>query len=132
MTSYNKINGVWSHYNDELCTTILRDEWGFDGTVITDWWMQRAVDPDFPGLSDDAYRVRAQVDVFMPGGWFDHVTGEFDAVAGSSLVTSLERPDGITLGEVQRTARTVLDLVLTLPTLSQEITGDVRESAVQA
>lgn len=132
MTSYNKINGVWSHYNDELCTTILREEWGFDGTVITDWWMQRAVDPDFPGLSDDAYRVRAQVDVFMPGGWFDHVTGEFDAVAGSSLVTSLERPDGITLGEVQRTARTVLDLVLTLPTLSQEITGDVRESPVQA
>ncbi|TFC61126.1 glycoside hydrolase family 3 C-terminal domain-containing protein [Cryobacterium sp. TMB1-7] len=121
MTSYNKINGAWSHYNDELCTTILREEWGFEGTVITDWWMQRAVDPDFPAVADDAYRVRAQVDVFMPGGWFDHVSGGFDASAASSLLDSLARPDGITLGEVQRTARTVLQLVLALPALSKEI-----------
>ena len=123
MTSYNKINGVWAHYNDELCTTILREEWGFEGTVITDWWMQRAVDPDFPALSDGAYRIRAQVDVFMPGGWFDHVSGEFDAVAGASLLDSLARPDGITLGEIQRTARTVLELVLGLPTLSDEVSA---------
>lgn len=123
MTSYNKINGVWSHYNEELCTTILREEWGYEGTVITDWWMQRAVDPDFPALSDDAYRVRAQVDVFMPGGWFDHVSGTFDDVAGASLVDSLARPDGISLGEVQRTARTVLELTLALPTLSEDIQG---------
>jgi beta-glucosidase len=127
MTSYNKINGVWSHYNDELCTTILREEWGFEGTVITDWWMQRAGDPDFPALADDAYRVRAQVDVFMPGGWFDHVNGDFDASAASSLLDSLARPDGITLGEVQRTARTVLQLVLALPALKGEILRNSRE-----
>ena len=121
MTSYNKINGVWSHYNDELCTTILREEWGFEGTVITDWWMQRAIDPDFPALADDAYRVRAQVDVFMPGGWVDHETGAFDAAATSSLLDSLARPDGISLGEIQRTARTVLSLVLGLPVLHEEV-----------
>ncbi|SDD77461.1 beta-glucosidase [Sanguibacter gelidistatuariae] len=127
MTSYNKINGVWSHYNDELCTRILREEWDFEGTVITDWWMQRAVDPDFPAVSDDAYRVRAQVDVFMPGGWLDHASGTFDATAASSLLDSLARPDGITLGEVQRTARTVLELVLALPTLGEEIATRSRE-----
>jgi len=130
MTSYNKINGTWSHYNDELCTTILRDEWGFEGTVITDWWMQRAVDPDFPALTDDAYRIRAQVDVFMPGGWFDHTDGNFDASATSSLLDSLARPDGITLGEIQRTARTVLELVLGLPTLRSEITRSSRAGMV--
>ena len=37
MTSYNKINGVWSHYNYDLATTVLRKEWGFDGCVMTDW-----------------------------------------------------------------------------------------------
>ena len=42
MTSYNKVNGVWSHYNYDLVTTVLRREWGFEGCVITDWWMQRA------------------------------------------------------------------------------------------
>lgn len=128
MTSYNKINGVWSHYNDELCTTILREEWGYDGTVITDWWMQPAVDPDFPALTDNAYRVRAQVDVLMPGGWFDHANGvEVDDSSVASLLESLARPDGITLGEVQRSARTVLELALTLPVLSEadtKVLGD--------
>ncbi|ACZ21868.1 beta-glucosidase-like glycosyl hydrolase [Sanguibacter keddieii DSM 10542] len=121
MTSYNKINGVWSHYNDELCTQVLRDEWGFEGTVVTDWWMQHATDPDFPAVTDDAYRVRAQVDVFMPGGWFDHVSGEFDQVAQASLLDSLARPDGIALGELQRTARTVLNLTLGLPVLRERV-----------
>ena len=123
MTSYNKINGVWSHYNDELCTQVLRDEWGFDGAVVTDWWMQHATDPDFPAVTDDAYRVRAQVDVFMPGGWFDHVSGEFDQVAQASLLDSLARPDGITLGEIQRTARNVLGVTLGLSTLRDEVTA---------
>jgi beta-glucosidase len=123
MTSYNKINGVWSHYNDELCTQILRDEWGFTGTVVTDWWMQHDTDPDFPAVTDDAYRVRAQVDVFMPGGWFDHITGEFDQVAQASLLTSLAQPDGISLGEVQRTARNVLQLTLGLGTLRATVTA---------
>ena len=31
MTSYNKVNGVWSHYNYDLVTTVLRREWGISG-----------------------------------------------------------------------------------------------------
>ena len=42
MTSYNKINGVWGHYHYDLVQTILREEWGYQGTVLTDWWMQYA------------------------------------------------------------------------------------------
>lgn len=38
MTSYNKINGVYSCYNFDLCTEVLRNEWGFTGAVTTDWW----------------------------------------------------------------------------------------------
>ncbi|MDO5736842.1 MAG: glycoside hydrolase family 3 N-terminal domain-containing protein, partial [Propionibacteriaceae bacterium] len=108
MTSYNKINGVWSHYNHELVTTILRDQWGYDGLVMTDWWMQRSRDPDFPELWDSAYRVRAQVDVLMPGGTITGLRRGRDR----ALLASHARPGGVTLGEMQRTAANVLRFVL--------------------
>ena len=38
MTSYNPINGHWAASNYDLCTTILRKEWGYKGFVMTDWW----------------------------------------------------------------------------------------------
>lgn len=108
MTSYNKINGVWSHYNYELATTVLRKEWGYTGLVLTDWWMRPAVSPEFPALTNDAYRVRAQVDLLMPGGdREDHVVK-----VGRHLLHSYGKPAGITLGEMQRSALNVLNFIL--------------------
>lgn len=103
MTSYNKINGVWAHYHYDLVTTVLRGEWGFDGFIVTDWWMRMAQDPDFPALRDSAYRVRAGVDVLMPGGIAHDSTVRDDAVYESHQLD-----DGLTLGELQRTALHVL------------------------
>lgn len=37
MCSYNRINGVWASENPWLLTSVLRDEWGFDGLVVSDW-----------------------------------------------------------------------------------------------
>lgn len=106
MTSYNKVNGVWSHYNYELCYTVLRKEWGFDGLVMTDWWMQNSVSPEFKKLTNNAYRVRAHVDVLMPGGK-SHTSAKID----NSIIKSY-RKGGITIGELQNTARTILNLAL--------------------
>ena len=111
MTSYNKVNGVWSHYNYDLVTTVLRKEWGFAGTVITDWWMQRSASPEFPKIRNNAYRVRAQVDVLMPGD-MSHMAKKYKS--DGSLLKTLGQPDGITRGELQRTARNVLNLILKL------------------
>lgn len=105
MSSYNKVNGVWSHYAYDLFTTILRREWGYDGMVVTDWWMQKDVSPEFPLLYDNAYRVRAQVDVLMPGS-MKH--GEKIYRADASLLSSLGKQGGVTRGELQRTAENVL------------------------
>ena len=109
MTSYNKINGVWSHYNYDLVTTILRKEWGYDGVVITDWWMQKSASPEFPKMKDNAYRVRAQVDVLMPGN-MGHVSKKY--ASDGTLLKTIDKPDGITRGELQRTAKNVLKLML--------------------
>ncbi len=109
MTSYNKINGVWSHYNYELCTTVLRNEWGYEGNVITDWWMRYAPSPEFPEMKDNAYRVRAQVDVLMPGG---KTAVSKTASNDGSLTETYGKKDGITLGEMQRSAKNVLSYIL--------------------
>ena len=111
MTSYNKVNGVWSHYNYDLVTMVLRGEWGYTGCVITDWWMRRAKSPEFPLLRDNAYRVRAQVDVLMPGD-MGHMAKKYRS--DGTLLKTLGRDGGITRGELQRTAKNVLTLALRL------------------
>jgi beta-glucosidase len=107
MTSYNKINGVWGHYNYELCERILREEWGFDGVVMTDWWMRPSKSQEFPKMRDQAYRVRAGVNVLMPGG--DRVT---NGKPDGTLLKTYGKKDGITLYEMQRNASFVLKLCM--------------------
>jgi beta-glucosidase len=110
MTSYNKINGVWSHYNYDLVTTVLRNDWGYTGNVMTDWWMQKAKSPEFPSICDNAYRVRAQVDVAMPGGM---TSKKQYYIFDKEQLETLGKPDGLTRGELQRGAMNVLRFALT-------------------
>lgn len=77
------------------------------GNVVTDWWMRMAEDPHFPALRDSAYRVRAQVDVLMPGSEVHFGTTREDAI-----MDSYGKDGGITLGEMQRTAMNVLRYLL--------------------
>ncbi len=112
MTSYNKINGVWSHYNFDLAKTVLRGEWNYDGVIMTDWWMQKSASPEFPEMRDNAYRVRACVDVLMPGS----VVGskETEYISDGTLLETMGKPEGITRGELQRTAISVLKYAATI------------------
>ena len=114
MTSYNKINGVWGHYHYELVQTILREEWGYQGTVLTDWWMQYAPSPEFPQMKSNAYRVRSRVNVLMPGS--RSFTDRSKKPDGTLLAT-YKKKDGITLGEMQLNAKYVLRCVMDLKEL---------------
>ena len=113
MTSYNKINGVWGHYHYDLVTTILRGEWGYQGNVMTDWWMQPSRSQEFPQMRDNAYRVRARVDVLMPGSRRLDLLKKPDG----TLLATYGRKDGITLGEMQLCAKNVLRCVMDLKEL---------------
>ena len=104
MTSYNKVNGIWSHYNYDFCETVLRKDWGYEGVVITDWWMKSSVDPDFESNFNCGYRVRSHVDVLMPGG--DRL-GKYD----NSLIKS-QKAGGVTIAEMQRSAKKVLEIAI--------------------
>jgi len=57
MAAYNKVHGTWCSEHPRLLTTVLRDEWGYDGLVISDWWathttveaMNAGLDLEMPG-----------------------------------------------------------------------------------
>jgi beta-glucosidase len=107
MTSYNKLNGEWNYNNYDLATEILRKEWGFTGCVMTDWWMVHTKCAYFTDVRDQAYRVRAQVDVFMPGA---EKKGRYKGRVDGSIADALRSKEGITRAEVQRCAKNVLRL----------------------
>lgn len=91
MSSYNRINGTYASDHRELLTTILRDEWGFDGLVMSDWG----------GTNDRVAAVRAGMDLEMPGS-----QGAFDRE-----VLAAVRDGRLDEAEVDRCAERVVALV---------------------
>ena len=65
MTTYGRVNGLWTAGNFDLNTVILREEWGFKGFTMTDWWANINVRGKEPDKTDLATMARAQNDVYM-------------------------------------------------------------------
>lgn len=57
MSSYNKVNGTYMAENKRLLTDVLRNEWGFEGMVVSDWG----------GINDRVEGIKAGNDLEMPG-----------------------------------------------------------------
>ena len=90
MTSYNYINGVYTSESKDLVTTILRDEWGYEGTVMTDWF----------GGKDGARQMWAGNDMLQPGK-----PEQFDSIVAGVKSGKLAEAD------LDRCVQRVLNLV---------------------
>jgi beta-glucosidase len=78
MTSYNYINGIYTSESKDLVQTILRDEWGYEGTVMTDWF----------GGKDGATQMWAGNDMLQPGK-----AEQFDSIVAGAKSGKLDMAD---------------------------------------
>ena len=104
MTTYGQVNGVWTAGNYGLVTGILRDDWGFDGFTMTDWWANINRRGKAPDKSDFAAMAMAQNDVYM-------VTAD-GAACNDNTLDSLKSGE-LTRGELQRNAMNILRFLTT-------------------
>lgn len=111
MSSYNLLNGVHTANSYDLLTAVARDEWGFAGLVMTDWFTTQ--DMSFIagnvshfkyGKSSPAMCIKAGNDLIMPGGQsdLDGILAALDAKEGES----------ITLGDLQACAKNILNIIM--------------------
>ncbi len=90
MTSYNYINGIYTSESRDFLETILREEWGFEGTVMTDWF----------GGKDGAKQMWAGNDMLQPGK-----KEQFDSIVAGVKSGKLAEAD------LDRSVRRTLNLV---------------------
>lgn len=100
MSSYNAVNGEYANENKHLLKDILREEWGFDGVVITDWG----------GSNDHVQGVAAGSNLEMPAPGLDSARQIVKAV--EDKVLSME--------ELDQVVDDLLDAVITLGKRSEE------------
>lgn len=95
MSSYNFINGIYTSESKDLLTTVLRDEWGYKGTVMTDWF----------GGKDGALQMAAGNDMLQPGH-----PAQYDSIMAGIKSGKLSEKD------LDRNVKRILSLVMQTPT----------------
>lgn len=99
MAAYNKVNGRWCSENEQLLTTILRQQWGFPGMVISDWG----------GVHSTVDAVTAGMNVEMPGSRF----------MGQALLDSV-KAGKVSEGVINQRVREILRVRLTVKPIAKE------------
>ena len=88
MTSYNLINGVHAANSYDICTKAARDEWGFEGAIMTDW---TTTTDSTAGECTAAGCMKAGNDMVMPGDIRDHASIRQALEDGSLDIRELKR-----------------------------------------
>lgn len=115
MTTYGAVNGVWTAGLYDQNTRVLRDEWGFDGIVMTDWWAKVNHHEDEPAnRQNTAAMVQSQNDLYMVVDRPD--TNSFDDNTGAALAAGT-----LTRGELLRSAANICRFVLQSPAMEREL-----------
>lgn len=116
MTTYGSVNGFYTSSSYDLVTRILRQEWGFDGIVMTDWWAKGG----YAGkgdATDMASIVKAQNDLYM-------VTSSAADNTNKDNLEEALRNGTITRGELQRNAANICKFIMNKPVFNRFIEID--------
>lgn len=128
MTSYNPVNGYWTASAYDLNTTLLRDEWGFTGIVMTDWGakINDVIEGGEGSNQRTADMIRSQNDIYM-------VVNNNGAEINSYNDDTLEalKTERLTLAELQRSAMNICRFLMKTPALSNEKNGVVNVLFIQ-
>ena len=100
MAAYNKVNGRWCSENEMLLTTILRQQWGFPGMVISDWG----------GVHSTVDAVTAGMNVEMPGSRF----------MGQALLDSV-KAGKVSEAVINQRVREILRVRLTVKPIAKDV-----------
>ena len=128
MTSYNPVNGYWTASAYDLNTTLLRNEWGFAGIVMTDWGakINDVIEGGEGSNQRTADMIRSQNDIYM-------VVNNNGAEINSYNDNTLEALETgrLTLGELQRSAMNICCFLMKTPALNNEGNGVVNILSIQ-
>lgn len=91
MSSYNKVNGVYTSEDPALLTTILRGNWGYGGAVVTDWF----------GGKDAAAQMRAGNNMLQPG-----------YPEEAEQIKAALRAERLTMADIDKNVRKILELIV--------------------
>lgn len=110
MTSYNPVNGYWNASNYDLATTVLRNEWGFKGFIMTDWCAKCNCKGEEGNTENLKALIRAHNDIYM--------------VCESAVEKRHNIKEGlqegyITRGDLQYCAENILNYILKSPTFQK-------------
>jgi beta-glucosidase len=108
MCSYNRLNGVYASQNAWLLTEVLREEWGFDGLVVSDWG----------AVHDRVAALVAGLDLAMPMDWG----------AGEAAILAAVRSGELDQSLVDRSVRRILEIAAAVSGATEEFDADAHHT----
>lgn len=112
MSSYNPINGIWAAGNYDLLTSVLRQEWHYQGVVMTDWWARMNEEGEEGTRENTTAMVRAQNDVYMV------VADSESNSSGDNTKEGLES-GAITRAQLVRSASNICTFLMKSPVMNR-------------
>lgn len=112
MTAYNPVNGIWTAGHFPLCTVILRNNWHYDGIVMSDWWAKSNWEGEAADASNNGPMVRAQNDLFM-------CCQNTQQDVNADKVMDMLSEGRITRAQLQRNAKNILNFLMKTPAMDR-------------
>lgn len=114
MTTYGGINGIWTAGNYDLLTTILRNEWHYEGLVMTDWWAEINDEGQTPVRENLTAMVRSQNDVYM-------VVQDSEKNSGQDNLEECLKSGVLKRADLIRCAKNILGVLMRSPVMDRSL-----------